>query len=113
MEKGYGQMFLSEYMKEEIKRSVEKISETGLHMVHIFYKDVISGTMECRKGYFEGYADAELFAYEYDEKHKDRHETYLVLVDGELYIGRFDGEDAESFRNEKKQISAKKREKCL
>ena len=85
------------YMQEQFKKSVDKAGAIGLHLVHIFYKDAISGELDCRKAYFDTYADAVLYAFEYDKAHEGKKQTYLIYINCELYRGRFNKEDAKEF----------------
>lgn len=95
--RGYAELVPNDFMREQFERSVERAGRIGLHLVHIFYRDTISGEMDCRKAYFDGYADAEAYSYEYDNTHKGNKQSYLIFINCNLYVGRFGGEDAAVF----------------
>ena len=89
----------TKFMQEEFAKSIKKISEGyGFHMTHIFHRDVYSGEMCARKAYFEGYGDAELFAYEYDQKNYGNKKSYAIYIDKELYVTRLFGNDTDIFK---------------
>lgn len=86
-------------MEDEFVKSIEKISSGyGFHMVHIFYRDVVSGEMVTWKAYFEGFGDAECYAYGYDESHKDKKRSYVICIDKEVYRARLFGDDTDIFK---------------
>ena len=86
-------------MEAEFDKGIEKINSSyGFHMVHIFSKDVICGEMDVRKAYFEGFGDAECYAYEYDEAHKDNKRSYVICIDKEVYRARLFGDDTDIFK---------------
>ena len=95
--RGHAELVPNDFMREQFERSVERAGRIGLHLVHIFYRDAISGEIDCRKAYFDTYADAELYAFEYDKAHEVKRQTYLIYINCELYRGRFNKEDAKEF----------------
>ena len=108
VERGICDITPNEYMKNEFEKSIEKAGSVGLHLVHIFHIEPISKALECRKAYFDGYADAELYAYQYDMDHKDNENpelgTYLIYINCELYKAHFKGRYADDFMGLQKKI---------
>lgn len=99
--RGLADITPNEFMKEQFEKSIEKAGRIGLHLVHIFYPDTISKEPCCQKAYFETYADAESYAYQYevDHEHVDNPElgTYLIYINCEFFGSRLKGNYAKGF----------------
>ena len=97
--KGYCDIHPNEYMKDEFQKSIDKAGAIGLHLVHIFtYVEGLSDKLDCRKAYFDSYAEAEVYVYEYNKSHQNRQGlSYLIYINCELYEGRLIGEKAKEF----------------
>ena len=97
MKSGVGALYLNSDVRKEIERANDRAGRLGLHIVHIFYKDAINGEPGHRSGYFESFAEAELFAKDNLDKLLEIKHTFIVLLDNELIGGKFVGEDAQCF----------------
>lgn len=99
MIKGVAQLHLSEEIMGIISNANERAGRLGLHIVHIFNKDVICGALDHRSGYFEQRVEAEIFAQEHFDRLRKTKATGFVLLDNELFGGSFVGDDTKEFMN--------------
>lgn len=84
----------NEQIKKHMDTAKDRVGSLYLHIVHVFSKDPVEGTLEHRSGYFEQTTEAQLFAdLRLDEILRYKN-TGIVVLDGDI-IGGFakDGED--------------------
>ncbi len=85
---GIGTLLLSKEIQELLKGRMERATETGMHVVSVVYKGLITGDTDERTGYFDELVEAEIYAdflhQTYTEKYRTNH---LVLIDGNIYKG--------------------------
>ena len=62
MSKNTGYLLLNKEIRDIMQKANERAGRLGLHIVHQFHKDAISGEFSHRSGYFEDYSEAEFFA---------------------------------------------------
>lgn len=94
---GKGVLHLNKEIKEIIEKADARAGRLGLHIVHMFFKDIISGEFSHRSGYFESYAEAELFAKNLIDGLDVAPTTAIILLDGSVVGGKFTGQDAKDF----------------
>lgn len=95
-----GSLYLNSEIRKKIEWANDRAGRLGLHIVHIFGKDIISGEPVHRSGYFEEYAEAELFAMNNLETLSSIHNvnnTFIILLDNKIYGGKYSGDDAKAF----------------
>lgn len=97
MRKGVGAIKLNKQIREEMQRANDRAGRLGLHIVHFFFKDVIDGTLCHRSGYFEAYSEAEYYAIRLRDSLDAHPTTAIILLDNEIFYGKFRGEDAKAF----------------
>ena len=97
MKSGIGTIKLNKQIREEMQRANDRAGRLGLHIVHFFFRDVINGELCHRSGYFEAYSEAEYYAIHLRDNLNEHPTTALILLDNDIFYGKFLGDDAKVF----------------